>query len=124
MRKAGMSALAAWCALAWAGPVLAEPSPQAALLNQEIAAKVPRNWQIHVTWRDKVLLAFITPPYQEAFDLWYEPTKLHETMLNLCPKSGDPIWRQLGPGEEVAMQPTVGGKSDDSMKVPCPRVGA
>jgi hypothetical protein len=37
----------------------AEPSAEAAVLTQEIAAKVPSNWQIRVTWRDKQLLAFV-----------------------------------------------------------------
>ena len=119
-----ISTLIGSCAIAWASTVLAEPSPQAALLNQELTTKVPQSWQIHVTWRDEVLVAFITPPYQEAFDLWYAPEKLHQTMLSLCPGDGDALWHQLAPSQSVAMQPTVGGKSADSMRVQCPRAGA
>jgi hypothetical protein len=99
----------------------AEPSAEAAVLTQEIAAKVPSNWQIRVTWRDKQLLAFVTPPYQEAFELWYEPEKLRATMLNPCPAKNGALWGRLGADRQIAVQPTVGGKSDDSMRLVCTR---
>jgi hypothetical protein len=53
-------------------------SPERALLQAELTARTPSNWQVHVSQRDDVLLAFITPPYQEAFDLWYQPATLRE----------------------------------------------
>ena len=68
-----ISTLIGCCTIAWASTVLAEPSPQAALLNQELTTKVPQSWQIHVTWRDEVLVAFITPPYQEALTFGTRP---------------------------------------------------
>lgn len=101
--------------------VFAGPSPEAAMLSQEIAAKVPPDWQIHVTWREVQLVAFVTPPYQEAFDLWYEPAKLHAAMLRLCPERNDVLWARLGPDKQIAIQPTVGGKSGDTMRLVCVR---
>ena len=48
----------------------AESSRPRGWLQQELKDKVPSNWQVHVSQRGDMLLAFITPPYQEAFDLW------------------------------------------------------
>jgi hypothetical protein len=47
--KSVISTLIGCSAIAWASTVLAQPSPQAALLNQELTAKVPQSWQIHMT---------------------------------------------------------------------------
>ena len=99
--------------------VSAEPTPEAQMLSQEIASQVPPNWQIHVSWRENQLVAFVTPTYQEGFDLWYEPQKLRAAMLKLCPGRDDPLWVRLSSGKQIAVQPTVGGKSDDSMRLTC-----
>ena len=99
-------------------------SPERAFLQKELEAKVPSNWQVHVSQRDDVLLAFVTPPYQEAFDLWYEPAALKERMVGLCPAAGDAVWSELAPQELIVIQPTVGGKSADGVKLTCPRGGA
>jgi hypothetical protein len=98
----------------------ADSSPAVAMLGQEISSKVPSNWQVHVSWRGDQLLAFVTPPYQEAFNLWYEPEKLRAVMLDLCPGAADAIWARLGPGKQIAVEPTVGGKSGESMRLVCP----
>ena len=82
------------------------PSPVRGLRGKFAAARLfanrtegqsPPNWQVHVSQRGDMLLAFITPPYQEAFDLWYEPVKLRERILGLCPGPDDAIWAQLAP---------------------------
>ncbi len=100
----------------------AEPSMQArALLQQEIAGKVPQNWQVHVSRRGDDLIAFLMPPYQEAFNLWYEPEQLREKMLSLCPASQDAIWPLLSPEQKVKIEPTVGGKSAEAMRLTCDR---
>lgn len=96
-------------------------SPDADLLRDETVAKVPSNWQVHVSTRPNALIVFLMPPYQEAFDLWYEPEKLRAKMLALCPAAGDAIWRHLPPGQTVAIEPTVGGKSAEAMRLTCPR---
>lgn len=106
---------AAMCTPALAG------SPEANLLKQETVAKVPANWQVHVSMRDKNLVIFLMPPYQEAFNLWYEPEKLHARMLELCPGPSDAIWAKLPPEQGVAIEPTVGGKSAEAMRVSCKR---
>ncbi len=111
----GVALIAALTAPAFAG------SPEANLLKDETAAKVPSNWQIHVSPRDKALVVFLMPPYQEAFDLWYEPEKLHAKMLALCPGPNDAIWGKLPPEEGVSIEPTVGGKSAEAMRVACKR---
>ncbi|MGH6811259.1 MAG: hypothetical protein ACREDM_02590 [Methylocella sp.] len=99
----------------------AESSPPRDWLRQELKGKVPSNWQVHVSRRGDMLLAFITPPYQEAFDLWYEPVKLRERMLGLCPGPDDAIWARVAPGQIIAIEPTVGGKSADAMRLTCSR---
>jgi hypothetical protein len=96
-------------------------SSERALLQEELAARTPSNWQVHVSQRDDVLLAFVTPPYQEAFNLWYEPAMLREKMLGLCPSPDDPIWGRLQPKQSIAIEPTVGGKSADAMRLMCSR---
>ena len=45
-------------------------------MKNHLEQKVPRHWQVHVRWRDGVLLASFMPPYHEAFDLWYKPETL------------------------------------------------
>ena len=122
MSKRRVSACAIGVALtaALSAPAFAA-SPEAILLKQETAAKVPSNWQIHVSPRDKALVIFLMPPYQEAFDLWYEPEKLHAKMLALCPGPNDAIWGKLPPEEGVSIEPTVGGKSAEAMRVACKR---
>ena len=109
--------------LALTPPVMAAepPSEAGAYLEQEIARKVPQNWQVHVSRRDDGLIAFFMPPYQEAFDLWYESGRLREKMLALCPSKDDAIWRMLAPGQKVMFEPTVGGKSTEAMRLTCPR---
>jgi len=99
----------------------AEQSEDAKRLQHELAAKVPSTWQIHVTQRDGQLLGFVTPPYQEAFNLWYEPQKLQEKIQSLCPAPQDAIWSQLPAAMQLTLQPTVGGKSADGMRISCSR---
>jgi hypothetical protein len=100
----------------------AETSLEArAFLQREIVAKVPQNWQVHVSRRGDDLVAFLMPPYQEAFNLWYEPAQLRERMLSLCPAPDDAIWQQLTPEQNVKVEPTVGGKSAEAMRLTCPR---
>ena len=99
----------------------AEETREAVALTQEISARIPSDWQVHVSWRDNQLVAFVTPPYQQAFDLWYEPEKLRAKMLSLCPSKDDSLWRLIGQDKQVAVEPTVGGKSDVAMRLTCPR---
>ena len=121
-RQARLFVQAACLMLALTAPVIAdEPPPEAIYLEQEIARKVPQNWQVHVSRRGDDLIAFFMPPYQEAFDLWYEPGQLREKMLALCPSNDDTIWRMLAPGQNIMFEPTVGGKSTDAMRLTCPR---
>jgi hypothetical protein len=98
----------------------AEQTSETGMLANEIAAKVPADWQIHISWRDNQLVAFVTPPYQQAFNLWYDPEKLRTTMLNLCPAKDDAVWAHLGQDKQIAVEPTVGGKSDVAMRLTCP----
>jgi hypothetical protein len=92
--------------------------PVAALKNQ-LESKAPSNWQMHVRWREGTLLASFMPPYQEAFDLWYQPESLLQKMRHLCPEPGDEIWQMLRADQDIAMEPTVGGKTAIEMRVSC-----
>ena len=93
-------------------------TPVAALKNQ-LESKVPSNWQMHVRWREGTLLASFMPPYQEAFDLWYQPEALLQKMRDLCPEPGDRIWQVLRADQDIVMEPTVGGKTAIEMRVRC-----
>ena len=121
-RQARLFVQSAFLSMALMAPVTAaEQSLEATYLEQEIARNVPQNWQVHVSRRGDDLIAFFMPPYQEAFDLWYEPGQLREKMLALCPSADDAIWRKLAPGQNIIFEPTVGGKSAEAMRLTCPR---
>jgi hypothetical protein len=90
-----------------------------AALKDQLANKVPGNWQMHIRWRDGTLLASFMPPYQEAFNLWYQPDSLLQKMRDLCPAPGDEIWHMLKPDDDIVMEPTVGGKTAIEMRVSC-----
>ena len=106
--------------LAVASPVLADSADAAATLTKDLKAHVPPQWLVRVRWRDGQLLASITPlPYDTAFQLWYQPEKLHETMAGLCPKVSADIWSMLRSDQDVILEPTVGGKSGPEVRVSC-----
>ena len=107
------------CVLAQGSP--AQNSGARSLLQNELKARTPADWQVHVSDRGDTLLAFVTPPYQQAFDLWYEPAALKERMLGLCPAAGDAVWTELPAQQSIVIQPTVGGKSADGVRLTCPR---
>jgi hypothetical protein len=97
----------------------ADCSTIATLLKDQLTSKVAGNWQVHVRWRESVLLASFMPPYQEAFELWYRPEELLRTMTHLCPAADDAIWQMLTPDQDIVMEPTVGGKITVEMRVSC-----
>jgi hypothetical protein len=99
----------------------AERSRAALLLEGDLAAHAPAAWQVHVSERPEGLVAFIIPPYQEGFDLWYQPSLLKARIQALCPKTADPIWAELDRSPAVFLEPTVGGKTVDAMRIPCVR---
>ncbi len=109
-------------ALLAAGSPLAfgESADAVGSLTRELKAHVPPQWQVRVRWRDGNLLASVTPlPYDTAFKLWYEPEKLHQIIVDLCPKPSEEIWTLIGAGQDVILEPTVGGKSGMEVRVSC-----
>ena len=88
-------------------------------LKDHLEQRAPRHWQVHVRWRDGMLLASFMPPYHEAFELWYKPDSLLQKMSDLCPKRGARIWDMLRGDQDVALEPTVGGKTTLEMRVSC-----
>ena len=88
-------------------------------LKYHLEQKAPRYWQVHVRWRDGVLLASFIPPYHEAFDLWYQPEGLLQKMSDLCPDRGARIWGMLREDQDIVLEPTVGGKTTNEMRVSC-----
>ena len=113
--------LVALAAATSAAPPIADAEDLTAVeaLKDQLEHKVPRNWQIRVRWRDGVLLASFMPPYQEGFDLWYRPENLLQKMSDLCPEPGAGIWAMLREGEDIMLEPTVGGKTTAEMRVSC-----
>jgi hypothetical protein len=89
-------------------------------LTRELKAHTPSQWLVRVRWREERLLASITPlPYDTAFQLWYEPEKLHQILVDLCPKAEEQIWTLIAAGQDVVLEPTVGGKSGVEAQVSC-----
>jgi hypothetical protein len=88
-------------------------------LRNRLEQKVPSHWQVHVRWRDSVLLASFMPPYREAFDLWYQPESLLQKMIDLCPDRRARIWGMIREDQDIVLEPTVGGKTTNEMRVSC-----
>jgi hypothetical protein len=106
-----------------AGSAFAQEQKAVPELTKELKANAPSSWEVRVRWRDGQLLASITPwPYQEAFKLWYDQTRLAETLRDLCPKGDAPVWSLIKPDEDVLLERTVGGKSGVEARVSCRRV--
>ena len=104
-------------------PALAQQQEAVPELTKELKASAPLPWEVRVRWRDGQLLASITPwPYQEAFKLWYDQTRLAETLRDLCPKGDAPVWSLIKPDEDILLEPTVGGKSGVEARVSCRKV--
>jgi hypothetical protein len=104
-------------------PAFAQQQEAVPELTKELKASAPSPWEVRVRWRDGQLLASITPwPYQEAFKLWYDQTKLAETLRDLCPKGDAPVWSLIKPDEDILLEPTVGGKSGVEARVSCRKV--
>jgi hypothetical protein len=101
-------------------PVWAQQPGAVPELTKELKASAPSPWEVRVRWRDGQLLASITPwPYDEAFKLWYDQTRLNETLRELCPKQNARVWAMIEPGEDILLEPTVGGKSGVEARVSC-----
>jgi hypothetical protein len=105
------------------GPVEKDP---VVLLTNELKSQTPAQWEVRVRWREgDQLLATITPwPYQEAFDLWYDPSRLFEKLSSLCPKADDPVWSIMTPQQDVVLEPTVGGKTGVEARVSCRKLSS
>ena len=105
-------------ALALAGSQPALAGDAAELVARGMAERAPDGWQVRVRWRQDALVAFLTAPTpQEAFELYYDTHRQAELVARMCPPEGDPVWRQLDPHQDVAVEPEVMGKG--SLRVSC-----
>lgn len=107
--------LAASFSTALAVGILPQPVPAAAtdpagLLSEFVEARVPQDWGVRVRWRDDVLVAFVSPPVAEAFDLFYDSDKQLALLRNLCPPKDEAVWQALQTGQDIAVEPVVMGK--------------
>jgi hypothetical protein len=100
----------------------AEEANPAVVLNQELKSQAPSQWQIRTRWQGDQLVASVAPlPYQDAFELWYQPAKLLQTLRDLCPKPTEPVWSLIGPEQDIVLEPSIGGKSAAEARINCPR---
>lgn len=112
-------------AAALTAPVLVEANPVAAnpaadpttLLTDFLEARMPGDWGLRVRWREDVLVAFLSPPIDEAFDLFYHPDRQIAVLRGLCPPSDAPVWKALEDGQDIALEPVVIGKG--SIRASC-----
>ena len=102
------------------GAAGAQQQDAVAALADDLKAHAPATWEIRVRWRDGQLLASITPwPYQQAFDLWYDISKLSDTLRGLCPDRSGKVWALIASNQDIVLEPTVGGKSVVEARVNC-----
>lgn len=101
--------------LAGTAPASAD-APEAAM-TERVRAQVPADWAVRTRWRDRTLTTFLMPPIQASFDLFYDPAKGADLVGRLCPPSGDPLWQAVGADADIAIEPTVMGKS--GMRISC-----
>ena len=106
-------------ALSAALPIANAEEMELGELRNQLEQNAPHHWQVHVRWRDGVLLASFMPPYHEAFDLWYKPESLLQKMIDLCPDRRARIWGMLREDQDIVLEPTVGGKTTAEMRVSC-----
>lgn len=103
-------------ALMLAAPAWAEETPEA-VMNERVRTQVPEDWQVRTRWRDRVLITYLMPPIQTSFDLFYDPQRETELVARLCPPADDPLWQSIAPSGDIAIEPTVMGKS--GMRISC-----
>jgi hypothetical protein len=117
--RIALSTVAFVAALSAALPIADADDTALGELKNQLEQKIPHRWQVHIRWRDGVLLASLMPPYHEAFDLWYQPESLLQKVGDLCPERAARIWNMLREDQDVVMEPTVGGKTTVEMRVSC-----
>jgi hypothetical protein len=100
---------------------LAQQPDPVGMLADELKSKMPPKWEAHVRWRegDQLLATIIPWPYQEAFALWYDQSKLASTLAALCPKADEPIWSLIDAKQDIVLEPTVGGKTGVAARLSC-----
>jgi hypothetical protein len=109
-----------------ASAALAQEINPVVLLTNELKSQMPSKWEVHVRWREgDQLLATITPwPYQEAFELWYDQSRLFEKLVSLCPKADDSVWTLMTSKQDIVLEPTVGGKTGVEARVSCRKLNS
>lgn len=88
-----------------------------ALMSERVKAQVPADWMVRSRWRDRVLVTYLMPPIQTSFDLFYDAAKETDMVGRLCPPAEDPLWEAVGSDVDIAIEPTVMGKS--GMRISC-----
>ena len=81
------------------------------MLLEKAKAQLPADWQVRVSKRDQALVVFVTPPTSEAFTLLYDTNSSMELVQKLCPKRDEEVWAAVGPDTDIAVQPTILGKT-------------
>ena len=105
---------------------VAQQADPAGVLADQLRSKMPSKWEAHVRWRegDQLLATIIPWPYQEAFDLWYDQSKLARTLAALCPKADDSIWTLIDAKQDIVLEPSVGGKTGVASRLSCRSVNS
>jgi hypothetical protein len=103
----------------WSLPASAQSDEAVSALRSSLEARAPAQRDIHVRWRDGQLLASLILPFREGFDLLYDPDRFLSAVLDLCPRADAAVWRLLSPSQDVQIEPTVGGKTTEGMRISC-----
>jgi hypothetical protein len=88
-------------------------------LARDLAATLPQGWQVRASWRDRLLVAFVSPPIHQGFDMVYQPERRRMALREVCAAIGPAIWEELGPAQAIAVEPVVGGKGNAQLRERC-----
>jgi hypothetical protein len=78
-------------------------------VEKSLQNSVPDRWHLRASWRDKILVVFVSPPPEEMFKLWYAANEQLEMLQTLCRSVSTDVWRKIAPDQDIAMEEVVGG---------------
>jgi hypothetical protein len=118
-RKIARIAFAAMASIIPSAVCAQSPSDPKQELQRQIEGQLPRGWTLRVSWRGATLVAFISPPVSESFDLLYQPERQLSMLRDICKQITPAAWELAGSGKSIALEPVISGKGAMSMRVDC-----
>ena len=71
-------------------------------VEKSLQSSVPDRWHLRASWRDKILVVFVSPPPEEMFKLWYAANEQLETLQNVgCTEMQGYFFSKAKPAAEI-----------------------